>query len=515
MEKSQWPKALFALASALAVGTAVAEDAKTAAPAAQPAAASAKADAPAAAKAEATKAEDNSASGKLDKFIHETKNPTPWLKWGGDLRLRHEYLGYVTPGRTTATSVPLANSSYERFRGRLWTTLTPFKDFDFNARITAEPRYWFGGGSLRSLSQPASRARTSGMDWTEGIIDTFNVKYANAFELPLTVTLGRQDMMIGEPGTPWLIADGTPGDGSRTMYFDAARFTYKLEEVKTTIDAVYIDQGARNDRWLPPINALEKYQTSDNERGLILYGSNKSIKNTTIDGYFIYKQDERVSAATDPTPREMGYDGNTYTMGSRVAGTVCEHWAYSVEGAYQLGRKSTTNLEGKRAIDAYGVNNRISYLFKDSLKNEARFSYEFLSGDNNSTQQNEGFDVLWGRYPRWTELVVFDYRAENGRVAQMNNYHRLGPGWSISPCKKTDVTFDYYLLYSEHNAVNTPGAMLSNDGGMRGQLLNTVVKYKQNEHLSGRINFELFFPGSFYAHSDMNSFIRGEIMLAW
>jgi hypothetical protein len=93
--------------------------------------------------------------------------------------------------------------------------------------------------------------------------------------------------------------------------------------------------------------------------------------------------------------------------------------------------------------------------------------------------------------------------------------HRLGPGWSISPCSKTDVTFDYYLLYSDHNAVNTPGAMLSNNGGMRGQLFNTTLKYKQNEHLSGRLNFELFFPGNFYAHSDMNSFIRAEIMLAW
>jgi hypothetical protein len=504
VKKSQWPAALFALASALAVNTAIAEDAK---PAASPA--------PAAptAKPEAAKEPDNSMSGKMDKFIHETKNPTPWLKWGGDIRIRHEYLGYVAPGRTTAASVPLANSSYARFRGRLWTTLTPVKDFDFNARVTAEPRYWYGGGSLGSAGQPK---RTAGMDWTEGIIDTFNIKYANAFDLPLTMTVGRQDMMIGEPGAPWLIADGTPGDGSRTMYFDAARFTYKLEDVKTTIDAVYIDQAARNDRWLPPINALDKYQTSDNERGVILYGSNKSIKNTTVDAYFIYKQDERVAPSPNDTFQpEMGYDGNTYTMGSRVAGTVCENWAYSTEGAYQLGRKSTTNREGKRAIDAFGVNNRVSYLFKDTLKNEARFSYEFLSGDDSSTQQNEGFDVLWGRYPRWTELVVFDYRAENGRIAQMNNMHRLGPGWSISPCSKTDVTFDYYLLYSDHNAVNTPGAMLSNNGGMRGQLFNTTLKYKQNEHLSGRLNFELFFPGNFYAHSDMNSFIRAEIMLAW
>ncbi len=40
--------------------------------------------------------------------------------------------------------------------------------------------------------------------------------------MPLTATVGRQDII---EGVGWLVMDGTPLDGSRTVYFDAARFT--------------------------------------------------------------------------------------------------------------------------------------------------------------------------------------------------------------------------------------------------------------------------------------------------
>ena len=38
--------------------------------------------------------------------------------------------------------------------------------------------------------------------------------------------------------------------------------------------------------------------TEQNEQGVVLYGSNKSLKNTQIDGYFIYKRDSAEALAT-------------------------------------------------------------------------------------------------------------------------------------------------------------------------------------------------------------------------
>ena len=59
-------------------------------------------------------------------------------------------------------------------------------------------------------------------------------------------------------GQGWLVADGTPApcDGSRTFYFDAARFTVDLAE-KTKLDLIYITQHPNSDWWLKPINDRE------------------------------------------------------------------------------------------------------------------------------------------------------------------------------------------------------------------------------------------------------------------
>ena len=59
----------------------------------------------------------------------------------------------------------------------------------------------------------------SGLEWRYGIVDTLNVKWNNIFDQPLSITAGRQDIMLGDADDWWLVADGTPGDGSWTMYF--------------------------------------------------------------------------------------------------------------------------------------------------------------------------------------------------------------------------------------------------------------------------------------------------------
>ena len=45
-----------------------------------------------------------------------------------------------------------------------------------------------------------------------------------------------------------------------------------------------------------------------------------------------------------------------------------------------------------------------------------------------TTGKDEMFDVLWGRWPRWSELYIYSYAAETGgKIAQMNNVMRFGP----------------------------------------------------------------------------------------
>ena len=79
----------------------------------------------------------------------------------------------------------------------------------------------------------------SGMQWRYGIFDSMNVQWKQPLGMPATLTVGRQDIFLGDG---WLVGDGTPEDGSFTYFLDSARFTYNLEEQKTTIDAIGIVQ---------------------------------------------------------------------------------------------------------------------------------------------------------------------------------------------------------------------------------------------------------------------------------
>ena len=97
----------------------------------------------------------------------------------------------------------------------------------------------------------------------EALFDWFNVNIRNVGGLPLTATIGRQDMIFG---VGWLVLDASPLDGSRTVgMFDAARFTYDWAETSTKVDLVYVDRMAASDKFLEPINDKNRALTEQDE----------------------------------------------------------------------------------------------------------------------------------------------------------------------------------------------------------------------------------------------------------
>ena len=58
----------------------------------------------------------------FDDFVQQAKNPTDWLTWGLDLRLRNEYLDNCI---RLGNNVSLHELDYFRFRGRFWVSVTP------------------------------------------------------------------------------------------------------------------------------------------------------------------------------------------------------------------------------------------------------------------------------------------------------------------------------------------------------------------------------------------------------
>lgn len=442
-----------------------------------------------------------------EETIKEIKNPTGWLTWGGDLRFRNEYLDNTL---TLNTDAPLAEQDYFRYRARLWTSIKPTADLSLNARLAAEPRTW-----MRPAGYSPYKGN-SGTDWGEGIIDNLNVQWKNILGQPLSVIVGRQDIMLGEG---WLTGDGTPYDGSWTYYLDSARISYEMKEQHTVIEAIGILQFAHDDAWLPTINNQDRYQSEQDEKGMILNIVNTSIPELNLNPYFIYKHDDKVNEVTAP---KTGDNADIYTLGMRITGLVKEHWKYSVEGAYQFGEKQDLTIKypavssDYRDLSAFGVNTKFGYLFKDKLNNQVSLSYEYLSGDDPKTKGDEMFDVLWGRYPRWSEIGLYSFAAET-RVGQQNNYHRFGPSWNVTPMKNLDFTALYYVLIAPESTPTREASatLFSHNDHFRGHFFSAILKYKFSRHLSGHLWGEVELPGDYYTNDKPMSFLRAELMLTF
>jgi hypothetical protein len=441
-----------------------------------------------------------------EQIIKEIKNPTSWMSWGGDFRVRNEYLNNTL---TLNPDNSLAEQDYFRFRARIWSSLKPTTDVSLNVRLATEPREW-----MRPAGYTPYKGQ-SGLDWTEGTFDALNVQWKNIANLPVSVIVGRQDIMLGEG---WLTGEGTPYDGSWSFYMDSARLTWELKDQHTTIEAIGICQTAKDDAWLPTINNQNRYLSEQNENGAILNVVNTSIAAANLNGYFIYKHDEDI---TDPKAPARGDNADIYTLGGRVYGLLANHWKYSVEGAYQFGQKQDLAIQYPvssseyRDMSAFGLNSRLTYLFKDKLNNALSISYEYMSGDDPKTAGDEMFDNLWGRYPRWSEIGLYSFAAET-RVGQQANYQRVGPSWAITPMKNLDFTANYYALIADQN-VATRGApgLFSNSGSFRGHFVSAILKYKFSSHLSGHLWAEVELPGNYYVHDEMLSFLRAEVLLTF
>ncbi|NLX12672.1 MAG: alginate export family protein [Phycisphaerales bacterium] len=420
----------------------------------------------------------------LKDWVDQIKNPLPGFTWGADLRLREVYIN-------NAINLDKHNPDHEihwqRQRARWWTTIAPVEDVEFNMRIAWEGKHFDKPKSFENW-QPTST-----------VFDLLNLKLSRIGGSPFTIQAGRQELMLGDR---WLVMDGTPLDGSSTLYFDAIRLIGDFESIDTRFELIYLENDAEQKNWFRPLCDRDLYVVEQDETGVIAWLTNTSLPRTQLDAYYIYKK------GTQATPR--GYDAEIHTFGFMGEHGFADRWKFRGNLAGQFGRKNDATL------CALGSLNRLSYELKDAWNSRLRLDYEYLSGDDPDTETNEAFDILWGRWPRFSEMYIYNNIGEGGRIGDMTNLHRIGFGWTGNPSKKMELCADYHLLFADQNTyAGTSG--FSNSGCFRGQLLTALMKYQFNRFLSGHLVSEFFFPGDYYSNerNDPACFLRAEIMITW
>ncbi|MBE3069549.1 MAG: alginate export family protein [Planctomycetes bacterium] len=413
----------------------------------------------------------------------EAPRPGPVFTWGGDLRLRYEYAPNVYQLNRHLDE----ERSYERYRPRVWTQIGPNPDVRLNARLVWEFYTWHHPDSQETF------------DDRQALFDILNVQIADVAGLPLTLTLGRQELQFGDG---WLIREGTPGDGSTSYCFDAVRLSYDLKDAKTVVDAIYIQNYSDAAKYIRPFGDDHERELNDqNETGAVLYVTNQSLEKTRIEGYLIAKNDRATA--------RRGNDARLYTYGGRVSGDLADHWLYAAQAALQSGRRN-----GERH-EAYGFDGWIGYRWNDPLRNLVRLGYEYLSGDDPADGPHTGFDTVWARHSRHSSLYENVLALEEAK-ARWTNLQRVNLGWACKPLKNTQLSCDYHLLLAPRNPT-APAAGFSAGGHVRGHLATARLKHVFNKHLSTYVLVERFWPGNYYTglRDEPATFLRCEAVVTW
>jgi hypothetical protein len=450
---------------------------------------------------------DLETDSQMTQFKKKTLENCPWLDYGFQLRIRGIWEKNVrVPGNDSLrTDAPGNEMVWQRYRTRAWATVTPIENIEAKIGLAWEFYNW---------CRPEGPASPDGLrhtDLDEVAFETLYVKWSNAFDLPLSFKVGRQNLL---DLNDWLLFEGTPGDGSRTAYFDAVRATYAHEAWKTTFDAVLTWNTPESDWHLTPINNRDKVLLENEEIAAILYAKNRWFEGHELHGYVMWRTTNEYQNDEGQTIRMLGHEGwdsDMTTFGARAQGDLSENWKYYGELALQVGHKNDSH------VCAFGANSRLEYLFNDPLNNRVRAGYEYRSGGSNP---DENFDILWGRCFQCLNIYQGTVDRTEDNAALFSNMHRFNVGWSIDPLEGLSWHNDYHLILRDDNLADelNPVGLTQFDGGcVKGHIFTSQLAYKFNENWSGHLIGEVLLPGDYYAdrNNDTAWFLRYQILFTF
>ena len=364
----------------------------------------------------------------------------------------------------TLSSAANGGTTYDRNRTSLMGQWIPNSQFEVALMLTNEFRYYFA---------PTNKTFT----YNEIFFDQLYVKYTDTFG---AITIGRQNIMLGEG---FIIMDGGPLDGSRSAYFNAARVDLNIDKTKKLSGFVtYVPQS---DNILPVISSQDQQLIEQPETGAGLYFTGQFGK-INLQPYYIFKH----ISGTDLHPAKS----DIHTIGSRISTPVAEQFALTAEGAYQFGNSGDFN---RSAFGGYAYLDYTTMLDKVYLPDVITFGGIYLSGDDPSTKDIEGWDPVFSRWPKWSESYIYTLIKEyGGKVAYWSNFTSIFGKLKYTLMKDLSLNIDYHHMMAPQKAA--AGSFPGGTRNTRGNLVIAKLLYKINDNITGHILWENFTPGDFY-----------------
>jgi hypothetical protein len=391
----------------------------------------------------------------------ESQNETrPLFKLSFSERLRIE----TWDNSVTLSSAANGGTSYNRNRTSIMGQWFPTENFEAALMLTNEYKYYFA---------PTNKP----FNFHEIFFDQLYLKYKDTFG---SVTLGRQNIMLGEG---FIVLEGNPLDGSRSLYFNAGRLDFNID--KTKILTAFVSYVPEKDNILPVISDQNQQLIEQPELGIGLYLSGQ-FGTTNLQPYYIYKH------VYDNDLHKIKSD--IHTIGARASMPAADQLALTTEGAYQFGNYGDLN---RSAFGGYLYIDYTTKLNKTYLPDVITLGGIYLSGDDPATKNLEGWDPVFSRWPKWSESYIYTLIKEyNGKVAYWSNFASIYGKLKFTLMSDLNLNIDYHHMIAPQTASANP--FTNGTGKTRGGLLIARLNYKINSNISGHILWENFIPGNYY-----------------
>lgn len=393
----------------------------------------------------------------------------------------------------------------QRTRNENWNNLFDWTDAtdDQRNQIRWRTRFWAKIpvsetiDVVAGLNQETNQINGKDNKLDEVIFETAYVDFKKLFVKGLALRVGRQNLMRGEG---FVLFEGNPWDGSRTIYNNAAVLSYTYK--KSTLELIGILDPSR-DRFLPVMHNQHRLLQEWDEQAVGAYYTNRAAKRTSVEAYYFYKKEIKDTRAASDA--QFQPDRHIHTVGGRVVHKIDSHWSATGELALQRGAQHG----GVRLLGAGGY----AYLkrtWEHAWKPYAQVGYWGQSGDDPATPcKNEGWDPLFSRWPKWSELYIYSQFKERG-VAYWTNLSMWQAEAGFKPLKPLDLRFTYYHMEAFQPFAGTP--KIFGQGTARGDNLQARLGVTVNKNWSGHVLYEGHLPGNFYTYSDPSYFLRFEII---
>ena len=237
------------------------------------------------------------------------------------------------------------------------------------------------------------------------------------------------------------------------------------------------------DLLLPVVHDQEKVMVEQPERGIILHCATR-VADNTLQAYFIHKSIS--STATRNASAEIN------TPGVRFILPVTSAISVTGEAAYQFGDWGGSSM---RAYGGY-LYGKYATGWTGAAPSSVTVGSILLSGDDESTPEQEGWDPLFSRWPKWSGSYIYAQAPERA-PAYWTNLGSLYGRIAFDFSSDIGFIFDYHHLVAPRKGTARkafPGGL----GAMRGHLYIGKLSYQIRKNLSGHVLYEGFRPGGFY-----------------